>query len=65
MQGQSKIQKKNISQIIRKIFREYILKKKTDSISHSAGIWSDRDFDVNEYVKNLRNAKRFEKLNYE
>lgn len=64
LKRQSKIQKKKVSQIIREILRESLLSnnKKAESISDIAGIWSDRDFDTDEYIRNLRTSKRFERL---
>lgn len=64
LKRQSKIQKKKVSQIIREILREHLLnnKNKVGSISELAGIWSDRAFDTDEYVRNLRTSKRFERL---
>lgn len=64
LKRQSKIQKKKVSQIIREILRESLLsnKNKALSVSDLAGIWSDRNFDTDEYVRNLRTSKRFERL---
>jgi len=64
LKRQSKIQKKKVSQIIREILRESLLsnKNKAVSVPDLAGIWSDRNFDTDEYVRNLRTSKRFERL---
>ncbi len=64
LQIQSKIQDKKISQIIREILREKLLKKERAPIpiDEIAGIWSDRDFDTDEYIRNLRKSDRLERL---
>ncbi|GBD91805.1 hypothetical protein BMS3Abin04_02537 [bacterium BMS3Abin04] len=57
---ESKLRKKKISMLIREALREkYLTKdKKVIYIENAAGIWSDRDFDTDKYLRNLRKSKR-------
>lgn len=55
LKRQRKIQKKKVSQIIREILRDSLLssKNKAVSVSDLAGIWSTRNFNTDEYIRNL------------
>ena len=63
LKKESLIKKKNISSIIRDTLREKFLNKKsTNTIDEAAGIWKDRDFDTEDYVRNLRKGKRLKEI---
>ncbi len=63
LKKESHLRKKNISSLIRDTLREKFLKeKKIDAVKAAAGIWKDRDFDVEEYIRNLRNDNRLKEL---
>lgn len=64
LKRQSKIQKKNVSQIIRDILREKLLhhKNKASVISDFAGMWADRDFDTEKYIRELRSTNRLKRI---
>lgn len=63
LKKESIIKKKNISSIIRDTLRDKFLNKKhTNAVEQAAGIWKDRDFDVEEYIRNLRNDNRLKEL---
>jgi len=61
---QSNITKKKASQIIREILRDKLLTNESDfySLNEIAGIWSDRDFNVNEYIREKRKGHRLNRL---
>jgi len=60
---ESSLKNKNISSIIRDTLREkFISKKHSTAIEETAGLWKDRDFDVDEYVRKLRKSKRLKEL---
>lgn len=61
---ESKLRKKKISMLIRETLREkYLTKdKKVVYLENAAGIWSDRDFDTDKYVRNLRKSRRMKDL---
>ncbi len=63
LKKESHLKKKNISSIIRDTLREKFLKKKhLNAVEETAGLWKDRDFDVEEYVRNLRKGSRLKEL---
>jgi len=63
LKKESTIRKKNISSIIRDTLCEKVLNKKnSNAASETAGIWKDRNFDTEEYVRNLRKGKRLKEL---
>ncbi|MHB1685920.1 MAG: hypothetical protein ACYCVH_00850 [Ignavibacteriaceae bacterium] len=63
LKRESEIKKKNISSIIRDTLREKFMKKKhSNAVEAAAGIWKDRDFDVEEYIRNLREDDRLKEL---
>ena len=63
LKKESVIKKKNISSIIRDTLREKFLNKKyTNALDEAAGIWKDRDFDTEDYVRNLRKGKRLKEI---
>ncbi|MEE9430218.1 MAG: hypothetical protein V3V16_04200 [Melioribacteraceae bacterium] len=61
---ESKLRKKKVSMLIRETLRaKYLNKdKKIVLLEKAAGIWKDRDFDTNEYVRNLRKGERLKEL---
>jgi hypothetical protein len=61
---ESKLRKKKVSMLIRETLRaKYLNKdKKIVLLDKAAGIWKDRDFDTNEYVRKLRKSKRLKDL---
>ena len=61
---QSNITKKKASQIIREILRDKLLTNESDFylLNEIAGIWSDRDFNVNEYIREKRKGHRLNRL---
>lgn len=66
LQMESKIKHKRMSSLIRDILRKSISKKKLNlsAIESSFGIWKDRDFDVDKYIRNLRKGNRMKRLGY-
>ena len=63
LKQESHLRKKNISSLIRDTLREKFIKKKhTNAVEESAGIWKDRNFDVEEYIRNLRKGNRLKEL---
>lgn len=63
LKKESALKKKNISSIIRDTLREKFLNKKhTNAIAAAAGIWKDRKFDVDEYIRKLRKGTRSKEL---
>lgn len=64
LKRQSKIQGKKISQIIREILRKHLLtdSTKASSVSDLAGIWSDRDFNTEEYIRKIRSSRRLDRI---
>lgn len=61
---QSKITNKKASQIIREILRDSLLTKESDIhvLDEIAGIWSNRDFNVNNYIREKRKSSRLKRL---
>jgi len=59
---ESKLKRTRISSLIRDALREkyFIQEKKALVIDKVAGIWKDRDFDVDEYIREKRSNKRRE-----
>ena len=59
LKKESLIKKKNISSIIRDTLREKFLNKKsTNTIDEAAGIWKDRDFDVEKRTREMRKDRK-------
>jgi predicted DNA-binding protein len=58
----SKLKKKKVSEIIREILREKLIQKKEQIyvVKEASGIWADRDFDTDEYLRDIRSGKRLE-----
>jgi hypothetical protein len=61
---ESKLRKKKVSMLIRETLRAKYLNKEKRIVllDKAAGIWKDRDFDTNEYVRGLRKSKRLKEL---
>lgn len=57
---ESKLKRTRISSLIREALREKysVQEKKAIVIDKVAGIWKDRDFDVDNYVREKRSNKR-------
>ena len=63
LKKESLIKKKNISSIIRDTLKEKFMKKKDiNAVEAAFGIWKDRNFNVEEYIRNLRNDDRLKEL---
>ncbi|MCL5028744.1 MAG: hypothetical protein M1480_06960 [Bacteroidetes bacterium] len=63
LKRESEIKKKNISSLIRDTLREKFMKKKhSNAVEDAAGIWKDRTFDTEEYIRNLRKGNRLKEL---
>lgn len=63
LKKESEIKKKNISSIIRDTLREKFLSKKhSNAVKETAGLWKDRDFDVEKHIRNLRKSNRLKEL---
>jgi predicted CopG family antitoxin len=63
LQKESALKNKNISSIIRDTLREKFLnKKRTNAIEAAAGIWKDRNIDVEAYIRKLRKGTRLKEL---
>jgi hypothetical protein len=64
LKAQSTIQNKKISEIIsdslKKNFR--VKKHNYDKLLKIGGLWADRDFDIDEYIRNLRSGDRLKRL---
>lgn len=56
---------KTMSEVIREIIRSEIDRKRENLLEASRkvfGIWKDRDFDTNEYLRDLRRSNRLHEL---
>jgi hypothetical protein len=56
---------KTMSEVIREIIRSDIDRKRENLLESSGkvfGIWSDKDFDTNEYLRDLRRSNRLNNL---
>lgn len=63
LKKESQLKRKNISSIIRDTLREKFMKKKDmDAVKAAAGIWKNRNFDVEKYIRNFRDDDRLKEL---
>jgi hypothetical protein len=63
LKKESQLTRKNISSIIRDTLRDKFMKKKySNAVDETAGIWKDKDFNVDEYIRNLRTDNRLKEL---
>ena len=64
----SKKSKKSISEIIRQTLRENLIPSKKDeilsSINKAFGLWKDRKFDAETYIREIRKGERLDNLGY-
>lgn len=60
LKNESKIKRKRISSLIIEVLKEkyFLPEKKILSLEKIAGIWKDRDFDVDEYIREKRSNKK-------
>ena len=64
----SKKSKKSISEIIRKTLRESLMPDRKEemlsSINEAFGLWKDKEFNTEEYIRSIRKGARLDSFGY-